>query len=189
MRRLKWIGGATGLVGIAGVAAGAVLGVVAGDPIDRYFSSNAFCAATCHAMTVTVAEELKASAHWTTKTGVRPECRDCHVSEGLAAAYWDHFVGLRELYAAVIEGIDTVEEFEERRAALADRVRLAMVATDSRNCRTCHLMEAIQPERPRGQKQHEEAREKGITCIVCHYNLVHKEAPLSAAFDEIVSSF
>ncbi|HLB31310.1 MAG TPA: hypothetical protein VJN91_07265, partial [Gammaproteobacteria bacterium] len=37
-------------------------------------------------------------------------------------------------------------------------------------------------ERVRGQNQHKEAVEKGITCILCHYNLVHKPVDPSEAF-------
>jgi len=188
VRLLKWIGGATGLALIIGLAVGVLAGAPITDSVDRYFSSNEFCANTCHVMTATVAEELKGSKHWTTPTGVRPGCGDCHVSEGLAAAYWDHIVGTGELYAFVFEGVRTVESFEERRAAAADRVRFEMLANDSKNCRTCHVMEAIQPERIRGQRQHQEARDKGITCIVCHYNLVHKDVPPSEAFDRIIAA-
>ncbi len=159
--------------------AGAVIGAPVADEVDRYFSSDAFCANTCHIMTATVAKELHESDHWNGPSGVRATCGDCHVSETLLAAWWDHIIGLRELYAFTIGGIDTVEEFEEERAALANRTRLGMIANDSKNCRTCHVMAAIKPERTRGQKQHEEARKEGTTCIACHYNLVHKEVPLS----------
>jgi nitrate/TMAO reductase-like tetraheme cytochrome c subunit len=174
---------------LGGLAVGVLVGAPLADAIDRYFSSDAFCAETCHVMTATVAEEYKTTAHWQTPTGVRPGCGDCHVSEGLAATYWDHILGLRELYATVIGGITTVEKFEEHRAAAADRVRLRMVANDSKNCRTCHVMEAIQPTRRRSQVQHEEAREKGITCIVCHYDLVHKAVPPSDAFNAVIESY
>jgi hypothetical protein len=43
-------------------------------------------------------------------------------------------------------------------------------------------MEAIQPERKRGQRQHAEAKETDTTCIVCHYNLVRKEVESCEAF-------
>ncbi len=140
-------------------------------------------------MTGTVTEELKQKTHWTTRTGVRAGCKDCHVSEHITEAYWDHIIGMGELYGWAIEGVRTVEDFERRRAAAADRVRLDMLANDSKHCRSCHVKEAIQPERTRGQRQHKEADEKGITCIVCHYNLVHKDVPPSEAFDEVIGSF
>jgi nitrate/TMAO reductase-like tetraheme cytochrome c subunit len=189
MRLWKWIGGLTGLAALAGIAFGIIVGAPVADGVDRYFSSNNFCANTCHVMTATVAAELRESAHGTTKSGVVPQCKDCHVSEDLGGAYIDHIKGMRELYANLIMGIDTVEEFEAVRFDAANRVRMHFVSNDSKNCRTCHVMEAIKPERTRGQRQHVEAQEKNITCIVCHYDLVHKETPLSKEFEAVVSSY
>jgi nitrate/TMAO reductase-like tetraheme cytochrome c subunit len=189
MRLWKWIGGITGLAALAGIAFGVVVGAPVADGVDRYFSSNDFCASTCHVMTATVAAEFKESAHGTTKTGVVPECRDCHVSEDLAGAYIDHIKGMKELYANLILGLDTPEEFEAVRFDAANRVRMHFVANDSENCRGCHVMSAIVPERTRGQRQHAEAKEKDITCIVCHYDLVHKATPLSKEFEAVVGSY
>jgi len=189
MRIWKWIGGLTGFAALAGIAIGVLLGVPVADHVDRYFSSQAFCAESCHTMKATVAEEFKTSAHGTTSTGVIPQCRNCHVDEHLTGAYFTHVAGLNDLYATVIKGIDTVEEFEPLRADLANRVRMRMFNNDSKNCRSCHIMEAIKPEKKRGQRQHKEAMVKDITCIVCHYDLVHKETPLSDEFDAIVGSY
>lgn len=189
MRILKWIGGFTGLAALAGLAIGVLVGAPVADSVDRYFSSNEFCAGACHVMTATVATEFEESTHATTTTGVVPKCANCHVSETLLGAYVNHVKGLSDLYAQYIKGIDTVEEFEGVRFEAANKVRMNFVATDSANCRTCHVLEKIQPERVRGQRQHAEAREKNITCIVCHYDLVHKSTPLSEEFEAVVSSF
>jgi nitrate/TMAO reductase-like tetraheme cytochrome c subunit len=48
-------------------------------------------------------------------------------------------------------------------------------------------MEAIQPERLRGQRQHAEAIETGTTCIACHYNLVHKDVEPSEEFLQAIT--
>lgn len=156
------------------------------DTADRYFSSDAFCANSCHIMTATVAKELYASDHWNHASGVRATCADCHVSDDLFNAWIDHIRGTKELYAYTIGGINTVEEFEAVRGELANHTRLRMFNSDSKNCRSCHDMAAIRPERTRGQKQHEEARANGTTCIVCHYSLVHEDIPLS---DEVKDAF
>ena len=161
---------------------GAIIAVPTTEAVDHYFSTDQFCAQTCHVMTATVAEEYHQSAHWNTATGVRPSCADCHVSEGLTMAMWDHFVGTRELIAFAFRGIRTPEAFEAERAGAADRVRMKMLGNDSKNCRSCHVMEAIKPERTRGQRQHAQALENGTTCIACHYNLVHKEVEPSEEF-------
>jgi cytochrome c-type protein NapC len=161
---------------------GAVVAVPTTEAVDRYFSTDQFCAQTCHVMTATVAEEYHQSAHWNTATGVRPTCAGCHVDRGLTLAMWDHFVGTKELYAFAFRGIRTPEAFEGERAAAADRVRMKMLGNDSKNCRSCHIMAAIQPERTRGQRQHAQALEDGTTCIACHYNLVHKDVEPSPRF-------
>ena len=169
---------------IVAAGVGALVAVPTTDAVDQYFSSNQFCTQACHVMTDTVAKEFEESAHGKTATGVRPQCADCHVSENLTAAMWDHFIGTRELIAFTVGGIDTVEAFEQVRAESADRVRMKMLASDSANCRGCHVMEAIKPERKRGQRQHAEALKNGTTCIACHYNLVHKEVEPSERFLE-----
>ena len=57
-----------------------------------------------------------------------------------------------------------------------------MLETDSATCRSCHEEDAIQPQRKRGQRQHEDARERGLTCIGCHYNLVHADVEPRSEF-------
>jgi len=187
MRLLKWIGGVTGFAAIVGVAVGVLVGAPVADEVDRYFSSDEFCSNTCHTMKDTVAAELHEASHWTRPSGVRAGCADCHVSKTLLGAYIDHVKGLRDLYATFVLGIDTVKEFEPLRPELADRVRFRMLGNDSKNCRSCHTMSAIRPEKKRGQRAHQTAVEEGLTCIICHYNLVHKEEPLSPAFEKVVA--
>jgi nitrate/TMAO reductase-like tetraheme cytochrome c subunit len=167
---------------------GGLVAVPVADVTDQYFSSNKFCAYGCHVMEATVYKEYKESTHYNTRTGVRPGCADCHISKGLTAAMWDHVKGTKDIYALVIKGIDTPEKYEAERAAAAERVRLQFVANDSKHCRSCHVMDAIKPERKRGQSQHAEAIKSGTTCIACHYNIVHKEVEPSEAFLKAIDS-
>ena len=187
--RRSWLGRARAAISgypllfiLLALGVGAIVAVPTTEAVDHYFSTDRFCAQTCHVMNATVAKEYHRSAHWNTATGVRPGCADCHVSEGLTLATWDHVVGVKELVAFAFRGIRTPEAFEAERAGAADRVRMKMLGNDSRNCRSCHVMAAIQPERTRGQRQHTQALESGTTCIACHYNLVHKEVEPSAGF-------
>jgi nitrate/TMAO reductase-like tetraheme cytochrome c subunit len=64
--------------------------------------------------------------------------------------------------------------WQQRRPQLAHAVRDWMRANDSVTCRSCHVEAAIEPARKRGQRAHTEARESRMTCIDCHYNLVHE---------------
>jgi len=171
----------SGLLLVIAFVVGAGFALPFFDYTDRYFSSEAFCSDSCHVMTATVVKELHESDHYNGNSGVRATCKDCHVSEGLTAAMWDHVIGTKELVAFIM-GVRTVEDFEEVRFETANRQRLKMVKNDSKTCRSCHTMAAIKPERTRGQKQHAEAQKTGTTCIACHYNLVHKEVEPSEEF-------
>ncbi len=161
--------------------------VVIIDTTDYVFSTEKFCGTSCHVMEDNVYAELKKSKHWTTPTGVRANCADCHVSRRLSFAMIDHVLGTKELFVMLTHGgLDKPGAFEELRPAAADRIRFKMIADDSKNCRGCHDMEAIKPERIRGQNQHEDALKKGTTCIICHYNLVHKDVEPSPAFNKAI---
>ena len=76
-------------------------------------------------------------------------------------------------YAELIQIKETVWSAE--RARLAYAARDWFRGNDSATCRGCHEEASIQPQRKRGQRQHAEARDTGMTCIDCHYNLVHDE--------------
>jgi len=58
-----------------------------------------------------------------------------------------------------------------------------MKATDSRECRNCHSFPAMQKtkQRPRAQKNHATAQQRGKTCIDCHKGVAHL---LPAEYDE-----
>ncbi len=164
------------VVAIGGIAVATI------DATDYYFSSEDFCAYTCHVMENTVYKEYRESKHWKTASGVRAKCSDCHVSGRLTFAMWDHFIGTNELFVWMVNDFSNPEAFEVLRPAAADRVRMEMLSNNSKNCRRCHVMEAIKPARKRGQTQHAEALKTGATCIGCHYNLVHKAVEPSKAF-------
>jgi len=181
-RLIAWVTTWPVIALLVAAAVGALVGVPVAAKVDSHFSSNAFCATSCHVMEGTVYQELKQSTHGTSAKGVHPSCAECHISRSLPVAMWEHFLGLSDLYAYVVQGIRTPADFEKVRAAGAERVRFDMLANDSEGCRGCHVMAEIKPEKKRGQRQHAEAIEKGVTCIACHYNLVHKEVEPSKRF-------
>lgn len=174
IRRHPWLSIVV-LIAVAGTSLATI------DATDYYFTSDNFCATSCHVMD-TVYQELQQSKHWTTPSGVRPKCADCHVSKRLTFAMWDHFIGTGELFVWLTHDFSEPAAFAALRPAAADRVRFQMLGNDSEKCRECHVMEGIKPRKKRGQRMHAEAREEDITCIVCHYNLVHKEVEPSEAF-------
>ncbi len=147
---------------------------------DHFTSSNAFCT-TCHSMTY-ADDVYQQSAHYNSASGVRASCGDCHVSEGIFAATWDHAVGgkdlIKQVFGAdyddpVVNALHLPESAFAARAWFRDR--------DSATCKRCHTLEAIQGKRGGTAAIHAEETE-GKTCIDCHYNLVHRPVPDESTF-------
>lgn len=158
------------------------------DFTDYIFSHNTFCGNVCHVMESTVYEELQESEHWKTETGVQATCADCHVDGRLTFAMVDHFIGTGELFTWLTNDFSKPGSFEKFRPAGANRERFKLLENDSKGCRSCHVMEAIQPKRNAGKSEHQLAQEEGITCIVCHYNLVHKPVEPSEEFQNTIDA-
>jgi nitrate/TMAO reductase-like tetraheme cytochrome c subunit len=165
------------LAGIIGAVV-AVAAVLANEQVDRYTSTDAFCGTSCHSMQAHVANDpvYVESAHRTAPSGVRAGCADCHIPHGILPATWAHVKGgIKDIISESLNDFTDKEVWERGRAERAHQVRTWLLETDSATCRTCHEEAAIQPERTRGQRQHADALERGLTCIGCHYNIVHPE--------------
>jgi len=147
---------------------------------DHYTSSEAFCT-TCHSMELT-AEPYRESKHFLPVSGVRASCGDCHVSPGVFAATWDHFLGAKDLFRQTF-GADyddpVVNALHLPDAAFSAREWFRR--NDSHTCRRCHVQEAIVGKRADTLAIHKEDT-KGKTCIDCHINLVHREVPARETF-------
>ncbi len=161
--------------GIAGVAF--VLMLI---EFDHFTSTEAFCT-TCHSMEI-AALPYRESAHFNPSSGVRAECGDCHVSEGVFAATWDHLLGTKDLLAQLF-GPDyddpVINTLHLPDAAFT--ARRWFKGNESATCRRCHVQTAIVGTRPDTLDIHrEDAKDK--TCIDCHYNLVHRKVPSEKTF-------
>jgi nitrate/TMAO reductase-like tetraheme cytochrome c subunit len=163
------------LGGLAGI--GFVLFLI---EFDHYTSTEEFCT-TCHSMEI-VAQPYRESAHYRPDSGVRASCGDCHVSEGVFAATWDHFVGGKDVINQIF-GPDyddpVINALHTPEAAFAAREWFKK--RDSATCKRCHVKEAIYGERPDTLLIHQEDA-KDMTCIECHYNLVHRRVPDQQVF-------
>lgn len=177
------------LNGVIALLGGAVvLGIsfVVAEELNIRGNSTSFCI-SCHSMKAYVYEEFKKSKHYTNASGARPECGQCHVAKRFWPAVWDHMMGTHDLISEFTNDWSALENFDAKRTRMAEKARLKIFNEDSHTCRDCHKMEAIAPTRKRGQRAHEDALAKGRTnCIACHYNLVHKEAPLTEAFSNAI---
>lgn len=151
---------------------------------DHFTSSEKFCT-TCHSMEL-VAAPYRESTHYNSASGVRASCGDCHVSEGVFMATWDHFVGgkdvINQLMGAMF-GPDhddpVINALRLPHAAFA--ARQWFLDRDSATCRRCHEQEAILGTRLHTEAVHkEDARDK--SCVECHINLVHRKVPDQKTF-------
>lgn len=177
-----------GVLALLGVVVVLGISFVIAEEANIRGNSTAFCV-SCHSMKAYVYEEFKKSKHYTNASGARPECGQCHVAKRFWPAVWDHMMGTHDLISEFMNDWSTSESFDAKRTRMAERARLKMFREDSHTCRECHKMEAIAPTRKRGQRAHEDALAKGRSnCIACHYNLVHKEAPLTEAFSTAIKS-
>lgn len=175
------------LAGVVGAVI-AVAAVLANEQVDRYTSTDTFCGTSCHSMEAHVASNpvYLESAHRTAASGVRAGCADCHIPHGIVAGTWAHVKGgVKDIISETMNDFSQQEVWDRGRAERAYQVRSWLLDTDSATCRTCHEEAAIKPERKRGQRQHADARERGLTCIGCHYNLVHAEVEPSPEFLEM----
>jgi nitrate/TMAO reductase-like tetraheme cytochrome c subunit len=165
--------------GVAGVAF--VLFLI---EFDDNTSSEAFCTA-CHSMEL-AAQTYRLSTHYNPVSGVRASCGDCHVSEGVFAATWDHILGGKDLLAQIsgkLYGPDyddpIINALHLPESAFA--ARKWFKSNDSVTCRRCHVQSAIQGKRADTNAIHREET-KGKSCIDCHINLVHRKVPDEKTF-------
>ena len=147
---------------------------------DHYTSTEEFCT-SCHSMEL-AAEPYRNSSHYKPQSGVRASCGDCHVSEGVLSATWDHFMGSKDLYNQMF-GPDyddpVVNALHLPEAAFS--ARKWFIKRDSATCKRCHVKEAIYGDRPDTLQIHlEDAKDK--SCVECHYNLVHRKIPDEKTF-------
>jgi cytochrome c-type protein NapC len=157
---------------------GIVLGVVLWGGFNtavEWTNQEAFCIG-CHEMRDNVYKEYSENTiHYTNRTGVRATCPDCHVPKEWGPKMWRKVQATRELYGKLVGTIDTREKFEAKRLQLAESEWARMKANDSLECRNCHTLVSMDPEKqkPRAKKSHELAKKDNETCIDCHKGIAH----------------
>jgi nitrate/TMAO reductase-like tetraheme cytochrome c subunit len=147
---------------------------------DHLTGTEEFCTG-CHSMEL-VAEPYRDSVHYNPVSGVRASCGDCHVSEGVFAATWDHIKGGKDLFAQLF-GPDyddpAINALHLPEAAFA--ARRWFKENDSATCKRCHELDAINGTRADTLLIHQQDAQ-GKSCIDCHYNLVHRRVPDQKTF-------
>lgn len=177
--------GSTTVAVIIGIAAGALL-LLGGQAAYHYSSSDAFCS-SCHSMETYIVSDphFVKSKHRNPTTGIQAGCSDCHVPP----SFPDNLVyktksGIRDIYQELTNDFSNPETWEARREKLAHQVRNWYIGNDSAACKSCHTPANLKPARESAQRQHELAERKGVSCIGCHFNLVHQPVKPTKEFAE-----
>jgi len=179
MRRWLPILGLVVIGGIPGAAA-----IVASTFVNRATSTEAFCT-SCHSMAGIGADpHYQQSAHRANAAGVQATCADCHVPAGnwFVETYAHATSGIKDGFAELSGGARDPAAWTARLPVLADRVREAMRRDDSATCRKCHDASLIRPASEAARAAHAMLTQRQVTCIDCHFNIVHAPIPPSASF-------
>ncbi len=140
-------------------------------------SSTEFCY-TCHSHDAFIRPEYEASSHFANAAGVRADCADCHLPhDNWFDLVWTKAVVSLDIIPEVMGKLDTAEKYETHRAEMAESVWRQFKQNDSKFCRSCHTIAAMDLE-AQGRttaRRHSQAETRGETCIDCHYGIVHKE--------------
>ncbi len=138
---------------------------------------------SCHEMEG-VYEEYKKTVHYNSASGVRATCSDCHVPHGKTFGdYIDKFmakltIGTKDIYHHTIGTYDTKEKFKAARYKMYVNTLEHMRERDSKECRHCHALEAmdLDEQGKSGARKHKRAMEEGDkTCVDCHSGIAHEE--------------
>jgi cytochrome c-type protein NapC len=161
------------------VLAGFVAGVVfwgAFNTALELTNTEAFCT-SCHEMRSNAFEDLKTTAHFNNRSGVRATCPDCHVPHNWTDKIARKMQASKEVWGHLFGTIDTPEKFIDHRLELASHEWARLKANDSLECRNCHSAQAmdLSKQSPRGTVAHQRYLFTGNkTCIDCHKGIAHK---------------
>ena len=134
-----------------------------------------FCTG-CHEMRDNVFAELKATIHYTNRSGVRAVCSNCHVPHEWTSKMARKMQASKEVWGKVFGTIDTQEKFRAMRLELARHEWARLKANDSLECRNCHQYASMDFTRQsvRAQNMHSTyLASKAKTCIDCHKGIAH----------------
>ena len=147
----------------------------------QYTNSLQFCT-SCHEMRDNMLGEYEKSPHYKNRAGVRAICSDCHVPHAFFPKMKAKFLAtVNELPKWAMGTVATKEKFTAARLELAQDVWAKMKATDSRECKNCHSIEAmdLSLQDSSAAKKHVKERmlARNETCVDCHKGIGHGLPP------------
>lgn len=151
---------------------------VVGSEVAIYASgTEQFCSSACHSMEAYTTPEWQDSPHYSSASGVRATCSDCHIPHVYPQKIWVKTKsGINDIYHELKGTISTREKYEANRARMAEKVWSYMIATDSRECRHCHSEQHfyLAKQQEESLRAHLESDNGAKTCIECHKGIAHR---------------
>lgn len=134
-----------------------------------------FCI-SCHEMQATPYSEYQDSAHDLNRAGVKTTCSDCHVPKEWGSKVLAKIWASKDLVHHFLGTIDSPEKYENRRLHMAKSVWQFMKKTDSKTCRNCHAVAAMDLDQQEGRarRKHSMLVVNEKTCIDCHKGIAHE---------------
>jgi cytochrome c-type protein NapC len=140
----------------------------------EYTNRTEFCI-SCHSMGHNL-KELQETKHWKSISGVHAGCANCHVPKDFGPKIVAKVLAAKDVWHEMIGTIDTPEKYEAHRLDMAKRVWAKMKESDSRECKTCHAFTHMDfsEQGKFARRKHQNATDRGQTCIDCHKGVAHK---------------
>lgn len=139
-------------------------------------NTEAFCTG-CHSMKGNY-EEYKKTIHFSSRTGVRATCPDCHVPKEFIPKMLRKIEARADVWAHLTGKVNTPEKFEAHRLEMAEREWARLKASGSSTCKGCHTYEGMSEtiQDPAAVKKHAMAAkpDSGKSCIDCHKGIAHE---------------
>jgi len=149
---------------------------------DDFSRTIGFCS-YCHSMKL-MEKEYKESVHYESASGVRAQCGDCHVSQNLLPALWEHLWAATMVFDELIHDYEDPVITEKHRPEWAFKARRWFKKTGAKTCQKCHVLPAIRGSRPGIDDVHSPDNTEGKSCVECHVNLVHRKVPGEKVFNQ-----
>lgn len=163
-----------GFLTLGGFVAGIIFWV-SFNTVIKTTNKESFCI-SCHEMEDNVYQELRATIHYTNRSGVRATCADCHEPHEWKDMIVRKVMASKEVLGDLLGTLDTPKKFNEHRRKLAEMEWVRLKANDSLECRNCHNFASMDFTRQskRAAQMHSTVLAKGEkTCIDCHKGIAH----------------
>ncbi len=135
-----------------------------------------FCV-SCHELRDNAQAEFKGTVHDKNRTGVHVGCADCHLPKEIVPMVIRKVEAAREVWGHWTGIINTKEKYDKERHRMAVREWTRMKKNDSQECRNCHDVASMDPEKQSetARARHAKAQAEKTTCIDCHFGIAHTE--------------